>query len=268
MGMGEALTAPLLGATPGTPPDFGRGSRDSTRSTIGTPNTTETSTMNRPCTPRWACAAALLATCCSAAHAELSPWLLRVGPASALFDARSTVEVGGAAVPGADIGVKDNTTLALEVGYTLSPQWTARLAVGVPPTTTLSAGGSLTAMVPPLSGTLGKVKYGPAVLSLTYGFGALGPVRPYVGAGINYTRVFESRDADVGGLEVDSAWGSALEAGFELPMGERWSVFADVRKVFVKTKARGSIPALGNPPAAVTIKLDPSLVHIGVGYRF
>ena len=210
----------------------------------------------------------LMALALPAAHAGDSPWLLRVGPAHVGFDAKSTVEVAGAPVPGGSIEVEDSTILAFELGYRATDRWTVRLAFGVPPTSTLSTGGTLNTLVPPLTGTLGKVKYGPAVLSATWALGDFGAFRPYVGAGINYTHVFKTTDGDIGGLRIKSAWGSALQAGFDVAIDRDWSLFVDARKVFVKTTATGTVPALGGPPAKANVTLDPLIVHIGAAYRF
>lgn len=223
--------------------------------------------LSRPARPAL-CALALLALAVPAARAGDSPWVWRVGPAQVGFDAKSTVEVAGANVPGGFIEVKDNTILAFEVGYRASDRWDLRLAFGVPPTTTLSTGGTLNTLVPPLTGTLGKVKYGPAVASATWSPGEFGVLRPYVGAGINYTRVFNTTDADIGSLRIKSAWGTALQAGLDVAIDRDWSFFVDARKVFVKTTATGTVPALGGPPAKANVTLDPLIVHVGAGYRF
>lgn len=214
------------------------------------------------------CALSVIAVAVPAAHAGDSPWSLRVGAAYVGFDAKSSVAVAGAPVPGGSIEVENNTALAFEVGYHLTDRWALRLAFGVPPTTTLSTGGTLNSFVPPLTGTLGSVKYGPAVASVTWTFAEFGVLRPYVGAGVNYTYVFDTTDGDIGNLRVNSAWGSALQAGFDVAIDRDWSIFVDVRKVFVKTTATGTIPALGGPPASADVTLNPLIVQVGVGYRF
>lgn len=214
------------------------------------------------------CALILVAGAMPAAHAGDSPWSLRVGPAHVGFDAESAVEVAGNVIPGGFVNVKDNTALAFELGYRATDRWTLRFAFGVPPTSTLSTGGTLNTLVPPLTGTLGKVKYGPAVLSATWNLGDFGAFRPYAGAGVNYTHVFKTTDGDIGGLRIKSAWGSALQAGFDVAINRDWSLFLDARKVFVKTTATGTIPALGGPPAKANVTLDPLIVHAGISYRF
>ena len=227
-------------------------------------------TRPRPALHTLAAGALLFTPLCPlpALAADASPWSLRVGPAAVRFDASATVAVAGAKVPGGDVRVSDNNALALAVGYALDERWTLRLAVGVPPTTTLRTGGSLNALVPPLSGRLGRATYGPAVLSATWSPGIVGPFRPYAGAGINYTHVFSTDDGDIGGLKVKSAFGSALQLGVELPIDRSWSLFLDARKVFVKTTARGSVPALGGPAAKADVTLDPLIVHLGAAWRF
>ena len=91
---------------------------------------------------------------------------------------------------------------------------------------------------------------------------------PHVDAGINCTWVWESRDADVAGLSVRNAWVGALHAGLDIPLARHWSLFLDVRKVYVKTTATGTVPAMGGLPVGLALTLNPLLVFAGVSYRF
>jgi outer membrane protein len=202
------------------------------------------------------------------ASAQDSPWSLRAGPVGVYWDESTEAKVAGVAVPGAEIDAENNYSLAFDLGYDLGERWTVRFAFGVPPTADLHTAGTLDAMVPPLTGKLGEVKYGPAVLTAVYKFNANGRFVPYIGAGVTYVRVFSTEDGDVQGLDIDDAFGSALQAGFNVPLKDRWSLFLDVRKLFVDTEASGTLPALGGPPAAVSIDLDPLIVHTGIEYRF
>lgn len=204
----------------------------------------------------------------SSAHAQQSPWSVRTGPARVDFHVNSSVEVAGTTVPGGTVEASGSTFLGIEIGYAVNDDWTARLALGVPPTTTLTVSGTLTSMVPPLTGTLGKVKYGPAVLTANYTLGNFGGFKPYVGAGVNYTMVMKEEDGDVSDLKVKSAFGSAVEIGFDVPLTSQWSLFVDARKVWVKTTATGNLAALGGLPAKAYVTLNPVIVHAGIGYRF
>lgn len=203
------------------------------------------------------------ATAVTSASAQSSPWTVRVGAAHVRFSTDADVFVNGAQVPGANAEASSNTTLGLELAYSFSPDWTLRFLAGVPPTTTLTGTGALAG-----TGTLGKVKYGPAVLSATYNLPKVGSVTPYLGAGLNYTIVMSSKDGFISNLDVNSAFGSVLQAGMELPLGGEWSVALDARKIFLKTKASGVLPAMGGAIAKADVRLDPLVVFLSLGRRF
>lgn len=155
-----------------------------------------------------------LATCAlclsvgQASAADTSPWTVRLGPANVAFSTQTDVQVGGNLVPGGDASASSSTTLGIELSYDVSDRLTARFLAGIPPETTLSGKDALSS-----AGKLGKVTYAPAVLSLTYKLLDDGPMRPYVGAGINYTIVTRNRDAFITDLDTRNAWGTVLHAG-------------------------------------------------------
>ena len=210
--------------------------------------------------------AAALLFAAAHAHADdaaTSPWTIRLGPAHVGFSTQADVRVGGSLVPGGDASASASTTLGVELAYDLSDRWTARFLAGIPPTTTLNGSGSLSG-----AGQLGKVTYAPAVASLTYKLLTDGPVRPYVGAGINYTIVTKEKDGFINQLKTHSAWGAVLQVGVDVPIDPVWSISLDARKIFLKTKARGSLPAMGGAPAEASVRLDPLVVFLSVSRRF
>lgn len=211
------------------------------------------------------CVALLAASLLSAAgaSAQTSPWTVGLGAVYVGFSTKADVFVNGGPIPGADATASNNTSLGLEVAYDFTPQWTGRLLIGVPPTTTLTGTGALAG-----TGTLGKVKYGPAVLSMTYNLLTSGPIRPYVGAGINYTIAFKSEDGFISNLDVKNAFGAVAQVGAEIPLDGEWSVSLDARKIFLKTKASGSLPAMGGAAANANIRLNPLVVFASVNKRF
>ncbi|WP_082493372.1 OmpW family protein [Acidovorax sp. Leaf160] len=192
-----------------------------------------------------------------------SPWRIYAGAAHIGFSTSAEVRAGGQLVPGADARADSNNSLAFGAIYDFHPGWSAEIALGLPPTTALKGTGTLAG-----AGTLGKVKYGPAVLSVRRQLWEDGPVRPYIGAGINYTLVLESRDGFVSNLDVKNGVGPVLQAGFEVPIDARWSFFVDAKKIWLKTTATGTLPALGGAPAHAKVRLDPLVVTAGVSYRF
>jgi outer membrane protein len=211
----------------------------------------------------------LIAPLASAADPQPpSPWSARAGYAYAAFDTSSSLALAGSAVPGASVKIEGKSLLLGDIDYEFADHWTARFALAVPPTLTVLADGTLTGFVPPLSGTLGKIKLAPAVLSATYTLGEFNAVKPYVGAGINYTRIMQTTDGDIASLRTKNAWGPVLQMGCDLVLDRNWYLFADARKLFLKTTATGTVPALGGPPVQAAVTLNPMLVSAGVGYRF
>jgi outer membrane protein len=205
-----------------------------------------------------------------AAHAEGSPWSVRVGPAGVYFNTSASVDVAGSHVPGAEVNVENKKTLGFDIGYDLSDRWTLHLAGGIPPRTKITTGGALNSMVPPLTGKLADAKCGPGALTAVYKFNPQGNFNPYIGAGVSYTFFYDIKGGDISGLNIDSSFGAVVHAGFTAPITQdrRWSYFFDVRKVWVETHARGTIPALGDLPARVTLHLDPLVALTGVEYHF
>jgi len=207
-------------------------------------------------------AAGVLTSQSALAQSSAKKWWLHTGPVAVKFNTDTALIVAGAPVDGANAQAKDNTTLAFEIGYEVAPSTIVSLTVGVPPTTTLTGKGG------PVDGLeLGRAKYAPAVLSAHYHFDA-GVVKPYVGVGINYTMILDSRDGAVANLDVKNAWGAVIQAGVDVPINSAWFLFADLKKIYLKTTATGSVPAFGNPPAQAKLRLDPLLVNAGVGWRF
>lgn len=199
------------------------------------------------------------------AHADpKTPWSFSLGATHVGFSTRADVSAGGMPLPGANANAAENTTLGFEVGYALSPTWTARFLAGVPPQTTLTGTGALAG-----AGVLGKTRYAPAVLSLTYRFNESGAIRPYVGAGVNYTVVYGEKDGFLSNVRARNAFGTVLQVGAEVPINASMFLSLDARKIYLKTKVDGSLPAaMGNAPAHADLRLNPLIVSAMVGWRF
>ena len=110
-----------------------------------------------------------------------------------------------------------------------------------------------------LAGPTGKVKAGstkqlPPTLSLQYHFGAPdAKIKPFVGAGVNYTWFFgEDTTGPLAGskLSLDNSWGAALHAGIDFKVGNG-ALRVDVRKIDIDTDAKLNGAKLG------TVNIDP-----------
>jgi len=190
-------------------------------------------------------------------------WEYRIGVGQAMFDSSAKVSSGGNIIPGLSAEADDNTTLLFDISYKISDNLKARLFGGFPPETTLKKVGDF--QVLPDGTELGKVTYAPAVLSLTYDFTKLGNLQPYIGAGVNYTVVYNEKDLLLNDLAVDNGLGSVIQIGADYDLGNSWTVGLDIRKIFVSVDAKAGSP-LGD--VSVDLELDPLIVFLSFGKKF
>jgi outer membrane protein len=124
------------------------------------------------------------------------------------------------------------------------------LILTVPQQMTVSAGANV-----------GTFKALPPTLTLQYHFTDFNGYKPYVGAGLNYTKI---TNTSLGGLGLsDHSVGLALQAGVDVPLTKQVSLNFDVKKVQIKTDVYTAAGA-----KAGSLKLDPTLIGVGLGYRF
>lgn len=189
-----------------------------------------------------------------------SAGLLASGAVAAQGMAAGTVLVRARAVH-LDSANKDGTGLGLTINnkwmpevdftYFLSPNLAAELILTVPQKQTVYANGA----------AIGSFKHLPPTLTVQYHFDA-GAVKPYVGAGINYTRI-SNVNVLGGAASLDrNSWGGALQVGLDVPLSGNLYLNVDVKKVFIKTDVSAGGATVGR------FKVDPVLAGIGLGWRF
>jgi outer membrane protein len=113
-------------------------------------------------------------------------------------------------------------------------------------------------------GGLGGVGVLPPTLLLQYHFNHAGRVRPYVGAGVNYTYFYNDK-LKAGDTPVSikhSSFGPALQVGVDVQVAKNLFVNADVKKIWMRTSASAGGADLGS------LKIDPWVIGLGVGMKF
>jgi outer membrane protein len=113
-------------------------------------------------------------------------------------------------------------------------------------------------------GALGGVNVLPPTLLLQYHFNHQGKIRPYVGAGLNYT-YFYNDGLKAGGQSIavsHSSFGPALQAGVDVQITKTLFVNADIKKIWMRTDATLGGTSIG------TLRIDPLVVGLGVGMKF
>lgn len=114
---------------------------------------------------------------------------------------------------------------------------------------------------------LGKVRLLPPTLTLQYHFLPDSDFSPYVGAGINYTWFYDRtgpRSPLVTSVRYDDGVGAVLQAGVDYRLTGRWYFNFDVKQVFLNT----TVTLNGGSLATAKVNINPTIVGVGVGYRF
>ncbi|MBL1321420.1 MAG: OmpW family protein [Methylophaga sp.] len=197
---------------------------------------------------------------------EAGDWLIRgrvinVNP----NDHSGQVSVNGAAVAGSGVTVDSDTVPELDITYMFTPNWGAELILGYS-SHDVDASGTLN--------TLNQVidaKALPPTLTLQYHFMPNSNIRPYVGAGVNYTYFFDEKvkgplDQPGAKVKMDDSWGLAVQAGVDVALNDDWFVNLDVKYIDIETTARFKGTAAGK--VKVNVDVDPVVWGIGIGRRF
>ncbi len=156
-------------------------------------------------------------------------------------------------IPGTEVTVNKKTIPEVDFTYYFSPSLSAELVLTVPQKHDVIQDGTV----------IGSLKHLPPTLLAQYRFTNLGtgPVTPYVGAGINLT-LFSSVNLPAG-LDIENrSIGPAYQLGADIALGGAWSLNIDYKKVQIRTDLSNNGATLG------TLKVDPTLIGVGVGYRF
>ena len=194
-----------------------------------------------------------LATMCVAANqavAQQSPWQVRARAVNLSPDNKSD-PIGG--VGAADrLTVSDKTIPEVDITYYVTPNWSAELILTYPQKHDVMLDGV----------KIGTFKHLPPTLTAQYHFLPDAQFSPYLGAGVNYTRISQVELLNgAANLEKDS-FGFALQAGFDVKLDKNWSLNFDVKKVQIRSDV-----TIGGVKASA-VQVDPWLVGVGVGYRF
>lgn len=180
----------------------------------------------------------------SLALADESPWMMRLRAVDMRPD-NPALNVGGA-----DIDVQNKVIPEVDFSYFFTPNVAAELVLTYPQKHDVKLGGT----------KIGSFKHLPPTLTAQYHFAPQADFRPYVGAGINYTRI---SNVELGGLELDkNSWGGALQAGFDYKVGANSYINVDVKKVYISSDLSLGGTKIGE------VKVDPLLIGIGYGFKF
>ena len=173
---------------------------------------------------------------------------------------------------GGNVNISNSFIPELDFTYFFNKNVAAELILGTTKHDVKTTGSNLTAIGGPASAEvdLGSVWLLPPTLTLQYHFYPTKTLKPYLGAGLNYT-IFYSVDEGsvVKGLDYDNAVGFALQGGLDYMLNDKYFLNFDIKKLFLKTDVNVDATNLASGlkiPAEVNI--DPLLIGFGVGMKF
>jgi outer membrane protein len=184
-------------------------------------------------------------------RAEDGPWMVRLR-AVALQPANKSDAAPG--IPADAIHVSNKTIPEVDITYFLTQNFSTELVLTVPQEHDVT-----------LSGTkIGTFKHLPPTLTAQWHFLPGQTVNPYVGAGLNLTLISDVKLAN-GALDLDkSSTGLAVGAGVDFKVAKNCYLNLDVKYVQIKSDVK--VAATG--AKVTTVKVDPMLYGVGIGYRF
>lgn len=115
------------------------------------------------------------------------------------------------------------------------------------------------------AGKVAEVKQLPPTVTLQYHFSPDAAVRPFIGAGFNYTTFFSEKTTgalDGTDMELDDSFGWALEAGLDYSINPDWFLSGQVFYIAIDTTAKV------NGADAVDVDIDPWVFMVSAGRRF
>jgi outer membrane protein len=197
----------------------------------------------------------LLAALSFNAIAQENPWMVRVRATNLNWDngqSTAAIQPGGS---GLDVNAKDKTIPELDITYFFTKNIAAELVLTYPQRVDVRS----------YSTSLGTVTALPPTLLAQYHFTQFGPLKPYMGAGVNYTR-FGSRN--LGGANQysveKSSVGYAAQIGTDYMLTKNLGLNLDVKYLQIET----DVIVNSSGASAGTLKLSPIATSVGVTYKF
>jgi len=187
------------------------------------------------------------------AIAQENPWMVRVRATNLNWEngqSAAAIQPGGL-----NINAKNQTIPELDITYFFTKNIAAELVLTYPQRVDVRSHNN----------SLGTVTALPPTLLAQYHFTQFGPLRPYVGAGVNYTR-FGSRNLNAGDTHSveKSSVGYAAQIGADYMLTKNWGINLDVKYLQIET----DVIVNSSGASAGTLKLSPIATSVGVTYKF
>jgi len=167
------------------------------------------------------------------------------------------------------IDVNDANTLGVDITYMMTDNFGLELMLDTSSKHDIVGTGGIAGLA------VGDVTVLPPSVIAMWHFMPKNNIRPYVGAGLNYTMFFsESTTSDLTtalgatstGLSVDDTLSLVFQAGVDIDINKSWYVSLDAKYIDMNTTA--TVQVNGADAATVDFDVNPLVLGVGVGTRF
>lgn len=163
--------------------------------------------------------------------------------------------------PGADAETGNATTLLLTYERLITPNIGVELVIGIPPKIKAKATGTVAF----LGDDILSARNVAPTLIVNYHFGSEGDrFRPYLGAGINYTKFTDVQSRLAPDVKLGDSTGLVVQAGLDYAIDSKWGVFGSIARVDTKSK----LVAAGSTVLTTEIDFRPVTYSLGLSYKF
>lgn len=189
-------------------------------------------------------------TSVSTAFAQENPFMVRLRAVNINWENGQKDGLPGTV--NARVEAKDLTIPEVDITYFFTKNIAAELVLTYPQKIDIRADGE----------KIGTVKALPPSLLLQYHFTNTGALKPYVGAGLNYTVFTDRRNILGGAAGVDrSSTGMVLQIGADYMLSKNWGLNADLKYAQIATDVT-TTAKVGK------VDLNPTMFALGVTYKY
>jgi outer membrane protein len=184
----------------------------------------------------------------------------RLGLLVAPYHSSATIATNGQLLSGGTAKASNNVSMTFDLGYEITNNISVSATSGIPVKPHVTGEGAAASL-----GVLGKVRYGPMILSGQYRFPKIGRIRPYAGGGAAYAIIFKNFDGSVKDLRVNNNWGSVVQGGAEYEVNSKYTLFFDFKEVWLSVNAHGVLS--DGTAVKARVNLNPSLITVGIKFH-
>lgn len=162
-------------------------------------------------------------------------------------------------LPGASVNVDEAYVPEVDFTYFFTKHWAAELILATTNHDVKLDGGP----------SLGDVWLLPPTLNVQYHF-YTGDLKPYLGAGVNYTIFYDETNGDILDMDYDDSFGVSFQGGLDYFLNDKWFINFDVKYLILSTDVNATLMTDPNTIAVVPVDvdIDPLIIGLGVGFRF